>query len=175
MKLVFLENDIEIDSSVLNHAKRNLSKSGLFSVEDLNKIEVVTNFNYLSEDKAFEILFNKENIILTYSMYIDTSGYQLLDFLNYTGKQYKKGYNYIDCSGELLETLINNLHDWESLVLLNAIETNNVLTWVPEDFCIKRIRVKLSGKDKSPFILETIDNNYFNNPTAQQNDETYIS
>lgn len=49
------------------------------------------------------------------------------------------------------------------------------ISWVPEDFCIKRIRVKLSGKDKSPFILETIDNNYFNNPTSQQNDETYIS
>ena len=175
MKLVFLENDTEIDSSVLRHAKRNLSKSGLFSTEELNQVEVVTGFSNLQDEKPLEILFNRENICLTYSMYVDASGYQLLDFLNYAGNHYKKGNNYIDCSGELLETLINNFHDWESFVLLNAIETNNILTWVPEDFCIKRIRVKLEGKDKSPFILEDINKDYFSNNSIQQYNETHIS
>lgn len=161
MKLIFLENDLTNEPEDLELAKENLENSKFFSTSELENVEVISGFEYRPSDEVKEFLFNKENIILTYSMYVGSSRSQLFYFLSSAGNNRIKGCTYIDCSGMLPDTLNNNVFGFDNcnINVLQAIETNNILTFNNKLGIIQRVRIHFRGKDESIFFLETTSPN----------------
>lgn len=158
MKLIFLENDFTDEPEDLILAKEILEDSEFFSPSELENVAVISAFEHRNSEEVIEILFNKENIIITYSMYVGSSSSQLYYFLSSAGNRRVKNCTFIDCSGRLLEVLHNNSYGFHNLQvdLLHAIETNNILTYDRESGKIKRIRVHFKGKEESIFYLELV-------------------
>lgn len=156
-KLIFLENGFEqeaIEGS--NYLKRKLYRSG-FPQEQLEQMEIISDFVRVDQDRKLEILFNKENVICTWSVYVDDSLSQLFKYLSSAGRNFIKNQIYIDGTGLLLETLNINFDETDEVLnIFNAIETNNILTYDKEDNLV-RLRVELKGKNSSYFKYEPVN------------------
>ena len=157
MKLIFLENELTDEPEDLELAKENLENSKFFTTAELENVEVVSGFEYRNSDEVKEFLFNKENIILTYSMYVGSSMSQLFYFLSSAGNNRIKDCTYIDCSGMIPDALNNNFSGFDNcnINVLQAIETNNILTFNNKRRIIEKVRIHFRGKDESIFFLET--------------------
>lgn len=111
-KLIFIDNDglnrAEEDSHTI---QRRLDYAGLSNTY-VNKLEIISDFRFLDEDKAYKLLFDPNNCIITYSMYTAShynSFGQIIHFLNNAGSSELKDHVYIDGSGELPKALENFL------------------------------------------------------------------
>lgn len=162
MKLVFIDNGWEEESKGdLYEALKNLERadSQLFTEEELSSLEIVSRFNNIKEEEAAEILFNPKTVIITYSMFVQDSGFQLEHFLKAAGRNWVKNKTWIDCSGQLLKALNLSLSNYKPQGLINmlqAIETNNVYTFDFDTYSVQRVRVKLTGSDEDVFKIEPL-------------------
>lgn len=160
-KLIFIDNDSNEQSSQdMNTVKRRLRNKGGLNSEYLETMEAVTDFTRVEKNDAFKILFNPANCIVTYSMYTFThynSLSQLKGFLATAGRNNVKGITFIDGSGQVQEALERIIEDSfkNNISILNAIETNNIITYdMDDDTDFMRLRVEFKGCRESCFKLE---------------------
>lgn len=161
-KIIFIDNDLrEKALEDVSTVKRRLKYQGKLTQQEVETVEVISDFNSVDIKKAKKIIFNPDNCICTWSMYTANhygSLYQLLNFLVSAGKNSVKDIVYFDGSGNIHETLKREIHDEEDVfAILNAIETNNIITVSDSIEGLVRLRVKLNGYFEDPFYFEEID------------------
>lgn len=115
-------------------------------------IIVMPDFYRTEKDKAYDILFSKDNAILSWSVYTPTSFHdskqQLLHFLRVAGSAHIKCATYIDVSGMIYDSLSKALifEDIKKLMdILIAIETNNIITL--KDGKFYRLNIELASEE----------------------------
>lgn len=169
-KLIFVDNDnLKVAEDTLGmYVKRYLENYGGLKEEYLSSIEIVSDFWRLEQDNIFELAFNKNNAIVTWSVYtrslMTDSKLQILRVLRAAGDYHIKGCTYIDTTNELIEALTKYLKATDAkgvISILKAIECNNIITL--KDTRFGRIRVCISSKEDvfyfEPIMLLDILNN----------------
>lgn len=161
-KLIFIDNDGEKRATEdVDSAKSVLEHYGGIPSEQLDTMEIVPNFGSLPKDEIYKLLFSKDNCICSFSMYTYNhmgSLTQLTKLLTAAGRNHIEGMVYVDCSRMIEKTLERVIPTFEhAFDLLNAIETNNIISFdLDADLCF-RLRVEFKGGHKSPFRREKIN------------------
>lgn len=153
-KLVFIDNDED---------KRDFRL--VCDILEDNSIEAkfdskIFNFHKLNREEAFKIVFNPENILVTWSMYTSdhfNSRGQFLNLLRAAARNGVSGLTYICTTGYVLESLNSEVRNDKNVVsLLCGIETNTILCKDKEGV-LKRVRVKIGNMCSDFFVLEDFD------------------
>ena len=71
-RLVFLENDYQCPDSddSIHNSKIRLRRSGNLSRELTEQMEIIYQFHLLSKDEVVSLITDSNNILVTYSVYI---------------------------------------------------------------------------------------------------------
>lgn len=161
-KLIYIDNDdIKRAKEDVDNVKNNLELIGGLSEKQVEAMDIVSDFGKLEKDEIYKLLFSKENCICTWSMYTANhygSLHQLIQLLKAAGRNRINGIVYIDGSGMLEKALERELPNIkEPFYLLNAIETNYIISFDLEaDLCF-RLRLEFKGVDESPFKRDSIN------------------
>ena len=146
-KIHFLENDYKCPGSDedIKTGKRRLRYCGL-PTEEVENMEIHYQFQLMEKDDVYKIIFDKNNILATYSMYISGSDGQMLSLLASAGRNGVKDIVYIDSSGQLPEFLDRELKDEKLVYAIGcAINTNTILTYDYKSDSVKRLKFELKG------------------------------
>ena len=146
-KIHFLENDYKCPGSDedIKTGKRRLRYCGL-PTEEVEDMEIHYQFHLMEKDDVYKIIFDKNNILATYSMYISGSDGQMLSLLASAGRNGVKDIVYIDSSGQLPEFLDRELKDEKLVYAIGcAINTNTILTYDYKSDSVKRLKFELKG------------------------------
>ena len=161
-KIQFLENDYQCPASDedIRNAKRHLKYGGI-PREEIEKMEIHYQFSLKSESEIMNILFNKETIKATHSMYCNGSDSNFMYFAAASGRNNIKGITYLDSSGQLIEFLNRNLRDNKKAIqIMCGINQNNFLTFVYDPtLCFKRIKIQFDEYFGDCVVLEDVDIN----------------
>lgn len=158
-KIHFLENDYKCPGSddSIRSGKRVLRRCGL-PTEEVESMEIHYQFHLMEKDDVYKIIFDKNNILVTYSMYVSGSDNQIISLLESAGRNGVKGIVYIDSSRELSEFLNRELKDEKLVYAIGcAINTNTILTYDYEDSSVKRLKFELKGYWDDCITLEDYD------------------
>ena len=158
-KIHFLENDYKCPGSDedIKTGKRRLRYCGL-PTEEVENMEIHYQFQLMERDDVFKIIFDKNNILATYSMYVSGSDGQMLSLLAAAGRNDVKDIVYIDSSGQLPEFLDRELkHDKLVYAIGCAINTNTILTYDYKSDSVKRLKFELKGYWDDCITLEEFD------------------
>lgn len=154
-KLIFVDNDS------IERSKRDIKEFVIPFLVSLGKmkekdieIEIMSDLYKMDPNKLYEIIYNPENAIISWSSYTlvpdqSNSKQQLLRFLR-TADDRVKNCTYIDMSGEIQKTLYHALKYEEIkgvFAILTAIENNNIITRIDGLF----VRLKINFTKKSSF------------------------
>jgi hypothetical protein len=160
-KLIYIDNDNERRAKEdVDYVKNNLEYVGGLPAEQVEQMEIVSDFGHIGKEKVYELLFSKNNCICSWSMYTANhygSLYQLISLLKAAGRNRIKDIVYVDGSGMLQKALERELPNIkEPYDLLNAIETNHIISFDLEaDLCF-RLRLEFKGVDESPFKRDRV-------------------
>ena len=131
-QLVFLEKDYKCPSSddCIDSAKRFLESWLNLPTEQVDAMIIHYQFNQMDREELTKIMFNPENIIVTYSVYTQGSDAMFKRYMASTALNSVKGLTYIDASGALIQYLNRNLKDVEKNLfeIISAINTNNIIS-----------------------------------------------
>jgi hypothetical protein len=158
-KIHFLENDYKCPGSDedIKTGKRRLRYCGL-PTEEVENMEIHYQFQLMERDDVFKIIFDKNNILATYSMYVSGSDGQMLSLLAAAGRNEVTDIVYIDSSGQLPEFLDRELkHDKLVYAIGCAINTNTILTYDYKSDSVKRLKFELKGYWGDCITLEDFD------------------
>jgi hypothetical protein len=158
-KIHFLENDYQCPGSddSIKTGKRVLRRCGL-PTEEVENMEIHYQFHLMEKDDVYKIIFDKNNILVTYSMYVSGSDSQIISLLASAGRNGIKDIVYIDSSRELPEFLNRELKDEKFLYAIGcAINTNTILTYDSKNDSVKRLKFELKGYWDDCIILEDFD------------------
>lgn len=158
-KIHFLENDYKCPASDedIRTGQRRLRYCGL-PTEDVENMEIHYQFQLMEKDDVYKIIFDKNNILATYSMYVSGSDSQMLSLLAGAGRNGVTGIVYIDSSGQLPEFLNRDLKDDKMVYAIGcAINSNTILTYCYEDDSVKRMKFELKGYWDECITLEDFD------------------
>ena len=134
--LIFIDND-----SIKDATKQIERHIGQILPLDVEVSQIIPDFYKIDKETIFPIVFDKNNVIITWSVYtkyLDThSGLQLLSVLRTAGRSGIQDVTYVDMSGMLLDYLKTVL--WDSSLkdvvnILKAINQNNIITRVGRNF-----------------------------------------
>lgn len=159
-KIIFIDNDhSKYAEKDVDYVKNALEQYFNVSSEDVEKIEIVSDFGNLKRDDAYKLMFSGDNIIATWSMYTHTHANslgQLITFLAAAGRNDIKDIIYIDASGEITRVITNVLRNNPTHVLdiIKAIENNYIMTF--EDGVGFRLRTDFTQRLKM-YKQEKID------------------
>ena len=159
-KIQFLENDYQCPASDedIRNAKRHLKYGGV-PIEEIEKMEIHYQFSLKEKDEIMGILFDKETIKATYSMYCSGSDSDFMYFAAASGRNDIKGITYLDSSGQLVKFLNRNLRDEKNAIqIMCGINQNNILTLVYEPTtCFKRVKIQFNEYFGECVVLEDFD------------------
>lgn len=165
-KLIFVDNDdrdqADKDKSFVWQYMKTM---GNVPSEYLSTMEIISDLHRMDREAIFDIFFNPDNVVCTWSMYTTThhgSMYQMLSILNAASISEIKNAIYIDGSGCLPIDLARVLRDGvlvkdKCMAILNAIEQNNIIVFDHDIMKVCRLRIELKGLYESPFRMEEID------------------
>jgi hypothetical protein len=154
--LEFLENDYRCPASDedIRRAKRRLRRSG-FDLERIDGMNINYQIHLMDDNELSKILFNKDNILVTYSVYIQGSDSQFMYFSEQASNNGIKHITYLDMSGALPEFLNDNLRNEDNIeTIINGINTNTILTYNYEDDSLKRVKINFVNKYGDCVVLE---------------------
>jgi len=154
--LEFLENDYRCPASDedIRSAKRRLKRSG-FDLERIDDMNINYQIHLMDDNELSKILFNKDNILVTYSVYIQGSDSQFMYFSEQVSNNGIKHITYLDMSGALPEFLNDNLRNEDNIeTIINGINTNTILTYNYEDDSLKRVKINFVNKYGDCVVLE---------------------
>lgn len=162
--LHFLENDYKCPASdeSVQYARERL-KYGNVPRELINQMTIHYQYGLKEKNELHKLLFDSSNILVSYSVYVNDSYYQLHHYLSLIGRNGIKGLTYIDTSGMLLETLDlrffeygkqNNVYN-----ILCAVNSNMILTMNESYDAFERIKLVPTERWKSPVVFEDVDIN----------------
>jgi hypothetical protein len=143
----FLENDYDCPDSQdsIREAKTRLWYAGFKPF--LEKMKIHYQFHLMEKDKIYDIIFNPNNILVTFSVYVQGSDSTFLNLIASAGRNGIKGITYIDTSGALVDFLnkvfIYDVKNFRHVVA--GVNSNNIITFdadAPHDECFKRIRIE---------------------------------
>jgi hypothetical protein len=157
--LQFLENDYKCPGSDedVREGQRRLSYAG-FEDSRIESMQIYYQFHLMEDDEIYKIIFDKNNILVTYSMYISGSDSQFLSLISSAGGNGVKGITYIDTSGQLVEFLNKELRDDKELgKIMAGINTNLILTYNYKDDSLNRIKIQFEGYWDDCVVLEPFD------------------
>ncbi len=149
-KLIYIDNDgIErAKEDIERFIKPRLLDYGMDEGR-IDLIEIISDFYQKSKDDMCNIIYSKNNAILSWSVYTPTyysnSKAQMLGFLRTAGNASVKDCVYIDVSGMLYDALSRSIKFDEIKCLFNimmAIENNYIISF--HDGKFSRIRIDLS-------------------------------
>ena len=181
-KIHFLENDYKCPKSDedIRTGRRILRYCGL-PTEEVENMEILYQFGLMDKDDVFKIIFDKNNILATYSMYVSGSDGQMLSLLANAGRNDVTDIVYIDSSGQLPEFLNRDIKNDKMIYAVGcAINTNTILTYDYVSDSVKRLKFELKGYWDDCIVLEEyditklIDETYGGNKWAKQNKLTVI-
>jgi hypothetical protein len=157
----FLENDYKCPGSDedIRSAKRHLRYMGV-DTERINEMPIHYQFSLMSKDDMYKIIFDKNNILATYSMYVSGSDNDFLYLIAAAGRNQVTGITYLDASGQLVEFLNRALRDdvknLRSIVC--GINANKIITFDHEcETYVKRIKIQFNGMYDDCVVLEDFD------------------
>jgi hypothetical protein len=157
----FLENDYQCPGSDedLRSAKRHLRYMGI-DTERINDMSIHYQFGLMEKDEVYKIIFDKNNILATYSMYVSGSDRDFLHLIAAAGRNQVTGITYLDASGQLVEFLNDVLRDDVKNLrsIVAAINTNKIITFDHEcEKYVKRIKIQFNGMYDDCVVLEDFD------------------
>jgi hypothetical protein len=162
-QLIYLEKDFDREYSKINlrTSQRVLYRIGI-PREDIDNMKTYFDIESLGHQELFDLINNKENIIVSYSSYIGGSDFIFLDLMEKVGHLGLTGLSYIDTSGclpDFLKNDIRNCSNEELERIFLAINSNTVLSYHidededdPLEKCLKKIQVMWVG-DEYDIIL----------------------
>jgi hypothetical protein len=157
----FLENDYKCPASDedIRAAKRRLKYMGV-DTERINDILIHYQFGLMEKDAVYKIIFDKNNILATYSMYVSGSDSDFLYLIAAAGRNEVTGITYLDTSGQLVEFLNRAIRDdvknLRSIVC--GINSNKIITFDHEcEKYVKRIKIQFNGMYDDCVVLEDFD------------------
>jgi hypothetical protein len=161
-KLIYIDNDNEkLAKEDVDNVKDNIERYFNLPSDIIDNMTIIPDFSRLSRDEMYRTLFDGNNVICTWSMYTSThynSLGQLITLLAGAGRNYVKGIIYIDGSGRLLEVLHNIIRESQHAYhIIQAIETNYILSLNTANKECGRIRMNFEGCDKECFELRPFD------------------
>ena len=170
-KIDFLENDYQCPASDedIRNAKRHLKYGGI-PIEEIEKMEIHYQFGLKTKEEIMKLLFSKETIKATYSMYCQGSDSDFMFFTAAAGRNHVKDIVYIDSSGQLVEFLNRNLRDEKNAVQIACgINQNTFLTLVHEpQTCFKKIKIEFNDYFGDCVVLTDFDiNTLINEPNTE--------
>lgn len=154
----FLENDYQCTGTEedLRIVKRHLHRMG-FSKEEIGEMTIHYQFRSMNKEDIYKIVFDKKNILATYSSYIRGSDTDFMFFTASAGRNEVKDVVYIDTCGTLADFLNDKLR--ESIEDLRAIivgiNSNIVLTYNPDSpTYTSRIKINISDMYNNCIVKE---------------------
>jgi hypothetical protein len=130
-KLQFLERDYKCPASddSIDAGKRNLKYYSNLPEELIEEMPIHYQYQHKEKNELVEFLFNPNNILVSYSMYIQGSDSDFLHFAAMAGRNQVTGLTYIDTSGCLIKFLSRGLDDEKNaLDIIFGINGNNIIT-----------------------------------------------
>lgn len=159
-QLVFIDNDHkERAEEDAVRAKQVLKHCSDIPAEYLNEMKVIHDFHFMERKEKYDILFDENNVIVTWSMYTRThfnSLGKLEYFLERAASNEITGMIYLDTSMNLEKDLDPKKSKY-GVAILSAIETNYIISFDYDDNICQshRLRVDLTkGLYKSCFKRE---------------------
>lgn len=151
-KLIFIDNDQERDVKEGEdyYLRRNLRDNFGLNWKD---VEVIREFYFRvkeqGEEAQYEMLFNPENIIITYSMYTSShygSLHSFNHFLRVAGRNCVNGITYVNLSmEEYMMRALEYCRDEKYFVnILRAVAQNNFVSYCYDKQSLTKIVVDLS-------------------------------
>lgn len=162
-KLIFIDNDNEtLAKQDSDNVKTNLETFFNLPEDIIESMSIVPDFRNLSKDEMYNMLFDKNNVICTWSMYTTSHSNslgQLISLLSVAGRNNVQNIIYIDGSGELLDRLNTIIRDTPTNAyhIIQAIETNYIISLSFNENKGGRIRMNFKGIMESCIELEPID------------------
>lgn len=165
-KLIFVDNDTSniAIKTVEDYVKNNLKNFGELSEDYLDSMTIVPDFWKLQRDEVFEMAFNPENAIITWSVYtrslMTDSKLQIIGVLRTAGQCNIGNCIYIDTTGMLEEAIYNYVRaiDAKGVIdILKAIESNYIITLKNSKF--QRMRIHITPQkvfNLEPTVLQEI-------------------
>jgi len=145
-RLIFIDNDrLEHSKDALDYIKDNLEYHASVPVDVLNTIETVADFHFVDKDEQYKMMYDENNIILTWSMFTSThynSLGKLNRFLMTAGMSDVKGHVYIDCASNLEKALTRIIEnpDRYAHYFIRGLETNYIIGMNSKDTKFYRMR-----------------------------------
>lgn len=154
--LIFLDNDSKSDDlheMGLHHTQRMLFRAG-FDRDYVSNIRVIDNFSSMPQAEKLPLLFNPQNIIVTYSSFTanhENSLGQLREFLRAAGSNNVKGVTYINTSSFLAKAAEDLFReDRGAYDMMQAFATNTIID-TDEGGKVAQLIIDLKGRHESPF------------------------
>jgi hypothetical protein len=161
-QLVYIDNDNRNDhmfSVGFNHTHHTLIRAG-FDRDTVSNMKVVDNFSSLSQKEQTDILFNPQNIIVSYSSYTanhENSYGQLREFLCMVGRNEITGLTYINTSSYLEEAAIRLFREEKGVYdIMQAFAINTIID-ADDHAKLAHLTIELKGRYKSPFKRAPLD------------------
>lgn len=130
-KIHFLENDYKCPSSddIISYGKQAMNYNGI-PKELIKEMEIHYQFHLKEKEDIYKIIFNKGNILSTYSVYVSGSDVTFIKFITSAAKNRINGITYLDNSGCIINFLNRSYMTYEKyfLDLAVGINSNNILT-----------------------------------------------
>lgn len=163
-KLVFLEKDCDCPNSrdSIESAKMFLDTYLGLSDDVIDAMEIHFSIGNLERDKLYELLFNPNHVIVTFSVYIQGSDSLFMSLMAAAGRNKIKGITYIDSSGSLKEFLNRRLSDsnhWADIA--TGINCNNILSidYRESDLEVQLLKIYPMGSHNLVKCLKLIPEN----------------
>lgn len=163
-KLHFLENDYKCPASEadIREAQRRL-KYGNVPLELIEQMEIHFQYGLTEENELLRVLFDPTHILVSYSMYVNDSYYQLHHFLSMIGRNGITGLTYIDTSRMIVERLDRNFLEHgkknDTYNIMCAVNSNTILTMNESHDAFVRIKLIPTKLWDSPVVFEDVDMN----------------
>lgn len=158
-KLHMLENDYQCPGSDedIDECKRRLEYCGV-PIKNIEDMEIHYQFGLETNKDVYKLIFNPDNILVTYSVYVRGSDSQMLRFLGAAGRNGIKDIVYIDTSGALPDFLNRNLRESKNVFdIACGINTNYILSYDYESDSVKRLKFCPKGRWDDCLELEDFE------------------
>ena len=146
--LVFLERGYECPNTTdsIEAGKTFLDLYLGLSDDRMDSMEIIYQYHLMANEDLGKLLFNPNNTLITFSMYVSGSDYDFLGYAEEIGKSGVKFINYICTSGKLVEFLKRKLAYGElKSNVIKGINNNTIIVRnddVEKGYSILKIKKK---------------------------------
>jgi len=151
-QLIFLEKDCDnqLSKHGIDYTKFFLRNKFNLPSEQIESMRILYEFHNINRDELNGIIVNKNNVIITHSVYTQGSNLLFNQFAAFIGRNYIRGLIYIDVTGLLGEYINNMLPNIEKnpFDIICGVNSSNIISIKTNEIIItpKLLKIEISSR-----------------------------